>query len=232
MAIWGSAWGFPFPWGGADLGDEWACALSQERVLIQHPDAPGERIFRDWICAFSEQAGDYLDVAADVRAAFALDSAVGVQLDMIGSMIGLPRSGFDDTRYRLLLQIVTSLLIGATPANPDWTGTTNNILSICRQFIGVAVIPPVVLHSSPPYSFVLTVPGLAVADIPLLFRFVCRAIFAGVLGQMIIDLDGLVFCNVILPDTPFAGYFCNAVAADTPGCAVFDHAIPIGDGAC
>jgi len=231
MALWGSPFGFPFPWGGADLGDEFACALSQERVLVQHPDAPGERIFRDWICAFSEQAGDYLDVIQDVKNALTLDTAVGVQLDMIGSVVGLPRSGFSDTRYRTLLTIQTKLLIGRLPGNPNWTGTVQNIVDICRTFIGPAVIPPVVLQNTPPYAFVLSVPGgLSLDDIKLLARFVCKAIFAAVLGQIIFDLDGTVYCYVITADTPFAGIYCYAVAADTPGAALYDHVVVIGDG--
>jgi len=94
MAIWGTLWGGAFRWGGAAVGPVYACQLTEDRVLIQHPDAPGERQFRDWICKYNEHAGEYIDVCAEVKEAFDVDTAVGEQLDMIGSWVGLPRSGF------------------------------------------------------------------------------------------------------------------------------------------
>ena len=232
MALWGSPFGLGFPWGGVDPGPVFACALVEDRVLVQHPDAIGERKLRDWLCAFAEQAGEYLDVAQEVKEAFDVDLAVGAQLDLIGSIVDLPRSGVTDVRYRVLLNIQIKLLIGRLPGNPDWTGTVNNILEICRLFIGVAVVAPVVLRNTPPYSYILTIPGVSIVDLDVLVRFICRATWAGVLGQVIFQLDSLTFCNEIAADVAFPSILCNEIAADTVGAGLFAHVVLIGTEPC
>ena len=231
MALWGSGWGLLFPWGGVNPGPAFACDLAEDRVLVQHPDAPGERQFRDWICAFSEQAGTYLDAAAEVKEAFDLDTAVGVQMDMIGAVVGLPRSGFDDTRYRTLLKIQVDLLIGRLPGNPNWTGTVNNLLSICRQFIGAAVIPPVTLQNSPPYSYILNVPGVTFDELKVLVRFLCQATWAAVLGQVIVlPTSGDVWGSVHGAVTD-SGIWCSVHGA-VANCANWSHVVVIGTTPC
>lgn len=226
MALWGASWGFSFPWGGTDPGPKFACTLAQTRVLVQHPDAPGERKFRDWICAVAEPAGHYLDVCADVKEAFDLSTAVGDQLDLIGGMLNLPRSGFDDARYLTLLEIKSQLLIGALPEKPDWVGTTNNILAICRKFIG-SYPQPIVLLNLLPYSYVLSVPGVTLAELDILVGFVCQATWAGVLGQIyiVLDVDSLwASDHGVVADS---GIWCSAHGV-VVGCAKWGHTIPIG----
>ena len=166
-------------------------------------------------------------VSEDVQEAFNLDTAIGEQLDFIGAVIDLPRSGFDDTRYRTFLQIQTDILLGQTDG--DWTGTINNILTMSRKFIGTGVIPPIVYTSALPYAFLLTVPGgLSVLETQILFRFICKAIYAGVLGQTIfvpagdnvfdsvnvVIANSMIFCsvNVVIAN---CGEFSTVLSTDT-----------------
>lgn len=231
MAIWGTLWGGAFPWGGAAVGPVYACQLTEDRVLIQHPDATGERQFRDWICRYNQHAGEYIDVCAEVKEAFDVDTAVGVQLDMIGSLVGLPRSGFDDPRYRTLLKIQINLLIGSRPGNPNFTGTVNNILRICREFIGVAVSDPVVLQNAPPYGYVLTVPGVTLSELEILIRFICQATFAGVLGQVIVVSDTQSYWGSTHGAVSGSGIWCSDHGA-VANCATWAHVVTIGDKPC
>lgn len=218
---------------GATAGQDFACELVEERVLVQHPDATGERQFRDWLCAFVQQAGHYLDVADDVRDGFNLETAVGEQLDLIGSLVKLPRSGFDDARYRTLLEIQVNLLIAARNDQPDWVGTHNNILKICRTFIGDGVPDPVVLLNTPPYSYTLSVPGVTIAELDLLITFICRATWAGVLGYVIVLPSGggdnnWASTHGAVSDS---GIWCSTHGA-VAGCALWSHVVTIGNEPC
>lgn len=188
---------------------------------MQHPDAEGERVFRDWLCEYAYHAGMYIDVARQVRDAFRIETAEGVQLDMIGAVVGLPRSGYSDTRYRALLQIQAIILSGDV-------GTVDAVLRVVRLFIGASVLSPIVLLQAPPYSFSLTVPGgLSLIDTLVLASFVRRSIYAAVLGQMIVSLDDLVYCYLVAGDTADAGTYCYLAEADTTGSAVYAHIVEI-----
>lgn len=216
---------------GAQIGHVFACGLVEDRVLVQHPNAPGERQFRDWLCAFAEQAGELLDASTDVRDGFDLDTAAGAQLDLIGGMVNLPRSGFSDDRYRTLLSIQIELLISNRTGTPNWTGTHNNILRICRKFIGAAVLNPVVLLNTPPYSFTLSVPGVTLDELDILIRFVCQAAYAGVLGQVIILPSGGDVWGSAHGAVAGQGVWCSAHGA-VAGCAEWSHVETIGDDPC
>lgn len=235
MAKWGSPWGFGFPWGLGPTGETWACELAKSRVLVQHPDdglnTATQMDLHDYVCVMSEQAGDFLEACNTVEKAFDVETAVGVQLDMIGAVVGLPRSGYEDATYRNWLGIQIDLLISALAGNPNAVGTINNILRICRRFIGPGPVP-ILLTSSWPYSYLLSVPGLTIDEFKLLARFVCKATWAGVLGQIIFLLDDKTYCYLIEADTPTAGTYCYLTEADTAGSAVYDHLILIGPGSC
>lgn len=208
---------------GADLlalvpGLRTFCALTDMRALIQmnaEPPPDGSR-FRDLLCILSDDPARFFDVCLAIRSAFEVDTAVGVQLDMIGSIVGLPREGFEDDRYRVFLNIQIALLLSAQRDDGSWTGTTENILSIARTFIGDAEPNPIIYTGYPPYSYQLQVPGLVASEAHLLARFLTTANYAAVNGNMIIIISGdsLWASNVgAIPDdaiwesavTPIAG---------------------------
>lgn len=181
---WGTpvnGWGSDAFWGiQTGVSSLSACATAQDRILSQIVDQGN---FYKLICALAEHHGDLWDVAADVKAGFDLDAAIGEQLNVIGNILDLGRHAFDDETYRKLLTIKGKLVLRST-------GTGENILEICRTFIGDAEPLPVVLTNSPPYSFKLTIPGTTAADLEVLIPFIRAALIAAVQGVIIQILPG------------------------------------------
>jgi hypothetical protein len=184
------------------------------------------------MCIFAEAFGDFQAVAFDVRDGFDVATAVGVQQDAIGAVIGLTRQGFDDARYRTFLEIQIDLLLSAQREEANWTGTINNVLTICRKFIGTGVALPIIYQGAPPYAFLLTIPGgLPVNEIRLLFQFVCKAIYAGVLGQTIFVPAGDNLYDSVNVAIPNSGIYCsvNVVIAN---CAVYSTILGTDNNDC
>lgn len=210
MAGWGNAafWGACSPWGLGDCESE-ICEFVQTRILSQMDATVGNRNFRDFMCIVTEPFGKFIDVAKDVAGGFNLDTAIGVQLDAIGSVIDLPRSGFtDDEFYRKLLKIQATILMGQTDG--DWTGSVNQILTMVRTFITDAVASPIVYTLVPPYSFTLSIPAtLTGPEFNVLFRLICKAMYAGVLG----------FVELVEPGPNLWGSSHGAVANSAVWCS-------------
>jgi hypothetical protein len=223
----GGLWGVGSLWGiDQDPNGALYCQLADDRVLIQMGDATANRQFRDFLCMFVEQLGEDVTVLQDIAAAFDLDTAQGEQLDMIGSLLDLPRQGFDDDRYRTFLQIQVQLILSAMRDEANWTGTHNNILEICRTFIGP--FGSISLQNLSPYSFVLSIPSITdPVELGILISFLCKALYAGVLGQIIQTLgpDSLWSSDsVVIPE---GAIWCSASVA-IPGCATWGTTTPIG----
>jgi hypothetical protein len=166
------------------------CELLEERHLAQMSEAP--RDFRDLACILARGVARAYDAAITARDSFDLDFATGTQLDVIGSIVGLPREGFTDDRYRDFIRIQIELLLAVARDEAEWTGTCENILRIARTFIGHTPGDSIQLTNHPPYSYELSVPGLDLAEAGLLRRFLRTATYAGVLGLMLIALDEYV----------------------------------------
>ena len=226
--LWGNTWGGPW---GSSLGPGPAafCQLADDRVLVQMSDVTGNRNFRDMMCVFAEGFGEVQDVTNDVLAGFDLTTAAGVQLDAIGSLIGLARDDFSDTRYRTFLSIQVDLLRPAASASANWTGTHNNTLTLCRTFIGTGVANPIVLTNLPPYNLSLSIPGVLPAEVPLLTRFVCKSLYAGVYGFVLFASDTKVFGSDhgAVANEGIFGSVHGAVA----NAALFGHVAPVVGGA-
>lgn len=181
MATWGTLYGTGSLW-GTGFTQNAICADADSRVLVQMDDTVGNRKFRDMQCDYASSVGEFIDVCQDVQAGFDVTTAIGAQLDIIGSVIGLPRQGYDDTDYRRFLTIQSDILLAQARDDANWTGTSNNLLTICRTFIGTGVVTPVVLNNTPPYEYTLSVPGVSIADMQVLAGFLCVATYAGVRG--------------------------------------------------
>jgi hypothetical protein len=230
-------WGLDGLWGsesfwGLDTGSgpEDFCAIAQDRVLVQMDDAPGNRRFRDLICIFVGPDGHYRDVCIDILGAFDIDTAVGDQLDILGAILDQPRQGFADDRYRVHLRIKRDILLSVSRGDANWTGTHNNILAICREFMGAAA-PPIILIPVYPYSFNLTVPTITAAEAVILAGFICLALYAGVYGFTSFQLanDSLwASQHGAVADSGLWASQHGAVA----GSGTWGHAIGIGQGSC
>lgn len=99
------------------------------RIASQHKIRPK---YMAWLAALLEKIQDLEDLAAQIDTAFDLDSAVGVQLDMIGQSVGVNRllnfepvyasARLSDDHYRTILRARISL--------NQWDGTTDGIRRI------------------------------------------------------------------------------------------------------
>lgn len=231
-------WGLEGLWGAASLwgvdsgdGPQEFCALGDERVLVQMDDTVGNRKFRELICIFAQGFGHYSDVAQDVQGGFDLATAQGVQLDAIGEVIGLTRQGFPDDRYRTFLEIQTDLVLSAAREDANWTGTVNNILRICRTFVGPTA-PTISLVNIPPYNFLLTIPGITLSEFDILKNFICVAIYAGVLGRIIfVDNPGSRWDSSAVGPIPDGGIWGSSAVA-VPGAAIWAYSSTVGDCPC
>jgi hypothetical protein len=150
-----------------------------ERRLLSQNDPDGA--LRAVLAVIAPRLGRIHDVALALRDSLDLDHAVGASLDTIGSLVGLPRYGFADDRYRVFLGIQVELLLSAAREDAEWTGTCPNLLRIARRFIG-ETSNSIVLTNSPPYAYQLDIPDLTFDEAPLLVAFLKIATYAAVLG--------------------------------------------------
>jgi len=200
------------------------CQLTDERTLVQMGDAPGNRNFRDLMCTLAIQPAIFFDVCTGLKAGLELETAVGVQLDLIGAIVGLPREGFTDVRYRVFLEIQTELLLSFARDDAEWIGTIPNILRIARKFITAGVGGTITYTPVHPYGFKLDLPVvLTLAEIKLLIRFLRTAVYAAVLGwfEFPVDADVWGSASVVIPG---AGKWGSASVA-IPGASKWDLVI-------
>ena len=173
---------------GLDPGIKTFEQLADERALVQMDDATGNRVFRDMLRTWAKQPGRFFDVCNGLKAALELETACGFQLDLIGAVVGLPREGFSDVRYRVFLGIQVELLLANARDDAEWTGTAPNLIRIARDFVGPAA-SAINFLNDPPYEYRLDVPGLVLSEGQLLARFLVIASWAGVRGIITIELS-------------------------------------------
>lgn len=199
------------------------CDLILCRMLIQMDRDPGARDFYDFMCALSEEAARMFDVCLVMQSAFDIESAIGDQLDIIGSIVGIPRREFSDYDYRIYIRIQTELLLSGIREDAEWTGTVPNILRIVRTFIDTDA-GTITYTGAPPYSFQLSLPSaLTQEQIELLMSFISTAIYAGVLGFVQFALSADVWGSdaVAVPNVGTWGSASVVVA----GASIWDFVI-------
>ena len=109
MAYWGSGapWGSGDPWGAP--GEFSAQMLTRLLMFVRH-----DPNFVAIVNALSTRTELVIDAAKTVTEAFDLDTAVGVQLDVIGVIVNRPRWGLADDRYRALIKAHIDLILSST----------------------------------------------------------------------------------------------------------------------
>lgn len=175
---------------GAFIIGGWAPGAEDidDRVLVQMDDEIGD--FRRLVFVLAEYWLRKTNVVRKIAHAFNLDDATGARLDMIGSVVVLPRRGFADERYRAFLKIQTQLILAAAADDGNWSGTVENLVSICRTYKGGAAGDGTIrLYNTPPYAYILDIVGVPLTEIDLLTYFLCRASYAGVVGSIYFSLD-------------------------------------------
>ena len=208
---------------------------TESRPLIQMNEEVGNRVFRDLMGAVTTPLQEFENVTIGVIDAFDVETAVGAQLDLIGAVLDLPRSGFNDTRYRVFLKIqidiYTAMNADRDGTQANWTGTHNGVLRIIRAFIGPTPGEDIIVNTITPYNFELTLPlsvlPLSLEEYSLLFRFVRQAIYAAVLGFTEIGFDALVWGSAsgVIPSASVWG----SASAVIPGAGVWGGVIATED---
>lgn len=101
-------------------------------------------IFKQWLQTLLNILDDISNCLIEITGAFDLDVAIGVQLDVLGQIVGVSRTVpfqpsasvspiLDDTTYRLLIK--------ATIANNQWDGKIGSLYPIWSQlFAGGQII--------------------------------------------------------------------------------------------
>lgn len=105
-----SAWGFE--WGEILWGAESFEASDRTLMFVRSPRLSG------FVDVFGERTNDLIDTSILTCAALDLDTAEGVHLDRIGAILQLPRYGYADARYRVLLQIQAQFVLSSTTTTP------------------------------------------------------------------------------------------------------------------
>jgi hypothetical protein len=86
-----------------------------ERALARLPGRHADSTnLRKWIAIYTDEMQMMEDVTSKITASilFDVDTAIGINQDQIGSMLGHPREGRTDTAYRIILQCVAKLVLG------------------------------------------------------------------------------------------------------------------------
>lgn len=156
MGTWGSSWG-TF-WGSGSPDYE---ADAFDRLMEQYKQSPNVKALLSMVADRWEHIAH---VAGLVEAAFSLEAAEGVQLDVIGRIIDLSRGLDTDTRYRLLLEVRAQQIL---PAGRNRIPT---ILRIIRILTGNDD-RDITHHESPPMGYYDEVDDLTADELADLMRF-------------------------------------------------------------
>lgn len=90
---------------------------------------------KQWADLLGRQQQDVEDATQTLLTLLDIDASEGVQLDVIGRIVGQPRTGVDDPTYRLYLR-------ARILANRS-TGTVENIYAVMRALFGQDTARPV-----------------------------------------------------------------------------------------
>jgi hypothetical protein len=71
------------------------------RLITQYKNKPRLRALAQ---SYLEEVAELATVLAQLRVAFRLGNAIGAQLDVLGTIVGAPRQGFDDDAYEQLIR--------------------------------------------------------------------------------------------------------------------------------
>lgn len=222
-------WGKSSKWGlTAGPSPETLCDLAKARVWSWTPQ-DGNTV--DFLCALGAvQNGLFIDTLNTIKAAWSLDSATGDRLDRIGEIIGLPRSGYSDDRYRLFLRIQALIILARADDEQPRPGSHEGLIRIARTFIGSGVVAPIVLLNTWPYGFVMSVPGVTFTEAQQLARFLTQAVDAGVSGLILFEDEtaGAVWDDSRVTITGTTAVWDDSRVAVAGTLANWGYAIPIG----
>lgn len=149
------------------------------RLLYSVRAGPNARAL---VSIFANRVDGLLSVIDACKSAYALDLAEGAQLDVLGRVLGQPRLGLSDARYRRVLQAQAVVILSSS-------ATESAIASIVEIFTGS---PAVEITEHPPLGFHVAA-NVTPADATLLASLINRARAAAYRVHLaVIDGDTLI----------------------------------------
>ena len=88
-----------------------------------------------WIAASLDQGDDLETALQELRDGLWIRTAKGVNLDVLGRVYGIPRSGRDDTAYRQAIQVRAATIVNGTPDE------ITTFLELAFGVPGLSIIP-------------------------------------------------------------------------------------------
>lgn len=96
-------------------------------IIQYHDKAKAQAVIENWVdCMVAD------GLLLDIPEAYNLNTAIGVQLDAIGKILGLPRYNFDDNQYRILLNLKVITNNGGV--------TMKEIDDVLYEFFGKSIV--------------------------------------------------------------------------------------------
>ncbi len=140
-----------------------------EQMLARLPGAHQDAtLLRGWLSIYGDRTQVLENVIRDINTAtlFDIDTAVGINLDQIGSIIEMPRDGRDDTAYRIVIRAQSQLIL------PE-RRTQRNLMKVVRTLLDTPA-GNIAYSQASPKSFRLVVPSATLAQliswVPILRR--------------------------------------------------------------
>jgi hypothetical protein len=175
-----SLFGSDSTWGESELTGE--AALARDRLVAQFNDK--ENIIK-LVSIYADRHTRILEILGQLRSAYDLSVAQGVQLDAIGERLDQSRSGLDDETYRKILQLKAKLVVPAQ-------GTAPQIQAILRQLLGPG--RTITFTDAYPAHFLIIANDMTALEVEIFEPFLQQAKPGGVgahfshtLGALIVD---------------------------------------------
>ena len=163
--------------GAIDLVSSWTDRLVG-RLYRQFRDEP---TWQQWAALLGRQFDDLETAFQSLLTMTSIDSSEGVQLDIIGRIVGQPRGGQVDATYRRMLRAQVLALKSE--------GTVAHLVAVLRAFLGSTA--SLIYSPSYPAGYVLTIslPLLTTALATLAVGFLRTATTTAVYGNLLYQTE-------------------------------------------
>jgi len=176
-------------------------ALMNQRLMTQYKNATN---LKKILGTFIDQVQDLEDVLQGYNTETALSTATGQQLDNMGKILNVPRSGYSDSVYRIILYTKIAQIFSE--------GNIENLISIYKTLMGANVIE---LNEQYPASITLLARDPSpIGDESLIVVAIREAKLAGVEVALMYSTTP-AFAFLADPDTNTDGF--SSVSAPTTG---------------
>ncbi len=163
-----------------------------ELLLEQYKNSEN---LKGMIDSMNDQADDLEEALFEIRNLFYVDTAEGVQLDVIGSIYGVERDGLSDSEFRTLIKAKASLVTSGEP---------ESIINILKTLFGGTYVSYIPAYPAVPAAYyVLTDAIITVPELEIFSPAGVQPYIAGYLldaqDNFIVDANGNKILHVLNP---------------------------------